>query len=178
MRRFSRALYPLVAAAALAMPTQAQSVNTLAVSWVVNCADSNAAAAPLLTLPMGTYVVTAEGACSLSFPQSHTVPVTTCVSPVNTLPCVDTGIRVNQVPGATCNVSAGAAFASTCTPVGYVPGPCTVGTIVINESRCLDIGGVAGVIAHGGGSMTARMVDTFYGDNAGAFVVTAVWTPL
>lgn len=47
----------------------------------------------------------------------------------------------------------------------------------MNE-QCL-AAGTAGVVGHNGGAMTARVVDAGDGtDNVGAFVVTAVWTPL
>lgn len=121
--RIARFVAPAAAVAALALPqSPAQAVNTLAYSWVVHCNNLQQQPTPLLELPKGTYAVTVEGACTFGVTTTHSVPVSTCVNPLQSLPCVNTGAQVNNVPGATCYVGVGAAVAQTCSPGVYTTG--------------------------------------------------------
>ena len=181
MSRITRFAMPALAMAALAFPpSQAHAVNSLAYTWTIDCANPNATSTgPLVTMASGTYLVTVTGACSYGVDTTHSVPVTTCVSPVNTLPCLDTGMSVNNVPGYTCVVGGGIAHAATCpTPGAYVSGCGGSFTVVVNEQCLSAVPNQAGLISHGGGAMTARTIDSGHYNNIGAFVVTAVWTPL
>jgi hypothetical protein len=181
MIRLTRVLAAAAAVAALAMPQQAQAVNTLAFSWVIDCNVSGNQYAPLVTMPTGRYVVTVAGACTYGIDDTHSIRVSTCgVSPLPAGPCVDTGASVNGVPGTTCYVGGGIGYVQTCAPPGaYLPGCGGIFTVTV-EGQCLNlVPHHVGIVDHtNGGAMFATAVDSFYGDNIGAFVVTAVWTPL
>ena len=170
-----RILMPLTAVAAFAAPVQADAVNVPAITFAVPCTSSSTSTGSLgITLPSGTYAVTVEGACSIGFTSVHSIPLSTC--PVTGPPCVDSGGSVT-LPGATCNVSAGAVAVGTCYATSpHVNGCGHPGTVRVN-GQCLALQ-TAGLVTHGGGPMVAGVVDSNYGDNVGAFVVTAVLTAL
>ena len=182
--RLTRILGTIAAVAALALSAApAQAVNTLAYTFVVNCATGSASTGDLgVTLPSGKYLVTVAGACTFSnggTPAS--VPVDTCVHPLEGYPCVSTGAAVNSVPRAACIVSAGIAYEQVCNDRGVWQPLCDWWfTVKVNEQCLTTVPHTVGVIDHGGGAMTARVLDAAGSnwDNTGVFTVTAVWTPL
>lgn len=169
----------LLTAATLAVPHPAQAINTLAYSWVVDCANPSGASTGSLgiTLPSGIYLVAVEGACTYGTQTTHTYNVRACL-PNGANPCVNTGANVTGVPGATCIVGVSGVYHQTCDPNGvWLPGCGWWFTVQVNN-QCLSVQHTSGLISHGGGAMTARVLDGRYDDNVGQFVVTATWTPL
>jgi hypothetical protein len=178
MRRLLKSLVPLVTVLGTAAP-HAHAVSTLAWTFAVNCADANGTnsddVVPGLTLPAGTYVVAVAGACSVNASGSFTVPAgTPCSVPVaGAVPCV-TGINVNNVPGALCQVGNGTVSVQACAPANVHLNPCGSHTIAVS-GQCVPLD--AGLVTFGGGVMNATFQDSNYADNVGAFLVTVVWTP-
>lgn len=183
--RLPRVLWAAAAVAALAFPpAPAQAVNTLAYTFKVDCANPVNTSTADVTLPSGRYLVTVAGACTFSnSADPASVPVDTCVHPLESLPCVRTGASVDNVPRAACMVGAGAAYAYPCagTERGVWQPACGGWFTVLVNHQCLTtVPHHVGVVTHDGGSMVARVVDStgFHYDNVGVFTVTAVWTPL
>ena len=184
--RLTRILGTVAAAAALALPTApAQAVNTPAFTFTVDCETGFASTGSLgVTLPSGNYVVTVAGACSFADrPPASWVPVDTCIHPLGSLPCVSTGVTVSNVPRAVCMVGVGIVEAQACgdTARGVFQPLCDgYFTVKVDEQCLTTVPHTVGVIYHGGGAMTARVLDSTgdYWDNTGVFTVTAVWTPL
>ena len=182
MSRFTGVLAASAAVLAFSVPQQASAVNSPVFSWVVDCANPGNQYAPVVTtMPTGKYLVTVQGVCSFGFGTTHSLRVSTCgVSPLPAGPCVDTGASVNDIPGATCIVGAGPAHAQTCpAPGAYVPG-CGGSFTVTVEGQCLIGANLTGVVDHTNpfAPLYATVVDSGHADNVGAFVVTAVRTPL
>ena len=184
--RLTRILGTVAAVAALALPaTPAQAVNTPAYTFTVDCNRASATSTSELgvTLPSGNYLVTVAGACTFTHQGVATVPVDTCVHPVSTwgYPCVDTGADVNGVPRDVCVIGVGIVNTEECVgrPRGvYLPFCYGAFTVVVNEQCLTTVTHNVGFVSHGGGAMTARVLDSVHGDNLGTFTVTAVWTPL
>lgn len=180
--RLPRLLAPVAGLAALAFPpAPAQAVNTLAYTFTVDCRTGYATTGSLgVTLPSGRYLVTVAGACSFSAGGTGSVPVDTCVHPLEGLPCAQTGISVNNVPREACIVGLGIAYEQVCQDRGvWLPYCDWWFTVKVNDQCLTTVPHTVGVINHNGGAMTARVLDgsTLYYDNVGTFTVTAVWTP-
>lgn len=179
--RFVRILAPMAAVAALALPASpARAVNTPVYTFTVDCAVGTASTAGLgVELPSGRYLVTVAGACSYDGDIDRTVPVSTCLHPLEAYPCVNTGVSVSNVPGEACIVGAGTVYAQTCVDRGVWQPLCDWWfTVKVNDQCLTTVPHQVGIVQHNGGAMTARVVDGNYADNIGVFTVTAVLTPL
>lgn len=172
----ARASIPLLLLLAVAIvPQPAGAVNLPAYTLVVPCwASGGVSSGPLVTLPSGVYAVTIEGACDFGVATSPAIsqPVNTPCNapPVYNVPCVS-GASVD-VPMAACFLSVGVAY----TYCGISNGVANCHQYVAVNGQCFPLG--AGLLSHGGGSVSARYVDGHYADNVGAFTVTFTLTPL
>lgn len=177
--RLARLLIPLALAAGAAfLHASANAVQTLAFTFPVLCNDPiGFGTGGLLDLPSGTYVVTTVGACTTTGGAFGTTVGTPCDAPVTGTPLPCTSVNVNNVPGGVCNLSTGD-VRTICNPaMSVVRAGCGYYSIQIN-GNCVN--GQVATYWHGGGPMRVRFFDDgcCYGDNAGALLVTVVWTPL
>lgn len=158
------------------VPAPAQGVNTITYALVVPCWDADGVSSgPLVTMPSGIYAITITGACDFGthLAPGNSVPVNTpcSVPPVQNIPCIS-GASVD-VPAAACLVSASVVWTYCGAQTGVLS--CAQQHVVVNN-QCFPLG--TGLLAHGGGPVSARYVDSIYSDNVGAFVVTFQFTPL
>lgn len=157
----------------------AQAVQSLTYVFVVPCADEDGVLSDEgpgeVTLPDGVYAVAYAGVCAHGTNESTVISVSTpCSLPeVGAVPCV--GTTVNNYPPTLCRISTGTVEVTPCDPMLVSVNSCPL-TVLVNE-QCLN-GQHAGLIDHQGGAMKAQFSDSYYGDNAGYFIVTATWTPL
>jgi hypothetical protein len=178
MRRFLRVLAPLTIAAGLAIPAPAHALQSLAYTFVVDCANPGGTNS-LVGLPNGTYAVAAVGACAVNGSYPYTVGTPCSLPVVGTIPCVPSITTINNFPGQLCTTSIGGVFVSLlCGPLPNAGLTGCANLFIEIDGVCL--GGQAGLHfrAVGGGPMNVRFHDSLYTDNIGFFVVTVVWTPL
>jgi len=169
-----RLLACLGLAAVAVVPQPAGAVQTLAYTFAVNCADSvGTTTVSGLEFPNGRYAVAVVGACVTNIGSRSSMTVgTPCDLPVvGGVPCTST--TVNNLPWEACDVSTGSAGTRGC---NVVTSRCVEGLDILINGICVD--GQVAFHDHSGGPMTVRFSDSRYDDNAGAFLVTVVWTPL
>ena len=181
MRRVLRlALLVLLVGTIGVVTTQpAQSVQSLAISWLVPCDDTDGVdtmEALGIELPSGKYVAVAAGACLVDNDLPYNFGVTTPCSTSTTgpLPCV--GVTAQNVPGAACWTSLGIVTAQPCGGSGVSTTACGYLNVIVS-GECLILN-TAGIVTHEGGAMRAAFTDPVHADNAGFFLVTVSWTPL
>jgi hypothetical protein len=179
MRRLARLLVPALALlGSVAVAAPAHAVDSLAYTFVVPCASS-ANVVSLTGLPSGTYAATIAGDCAINAGSTNTGPITTpCLVAGVTLPCV-IGPTVANQPGVIChNTTSGVVVSEGCLSQSYVVLNGCASNYVEVAGQCLTLPTrQAGLVTHPGGPMSVRFVDTYYGDNLGAFLVTVVWLP-
>lgn len=183
LKRFTRVavLGALVAAVGIGTALPAHSLNPQTWTWVVDCRDAdgvNTTETLGTTLPSGVYLVSVEGACSHTGTGLQDLNVgTPCTVPlVGPVPCT-TAATIHNVPAAACSQDTTAGInVVPCSPALGQPPSCF--DTVLVDGQCL-VSGTVGLVTHGANTgMTARFLDTIYGDNTGFFVVTAALTPL
>jgi hypothetical protein len=178
MSRFRRVLALAAVAAGAAFPqTGATAVNTLTYTFPLLCSDAGGERSDEyvsgLTLPNGLYAVTVTGACTITVLGHSVAGATPCSAPVvGAIPCVNTGITVNNLPSAICGTSVSGTARTDC--------PTTAGLIACGHYSVRVAGGCvdgAGTVYHGGGVMSAQFVDDNFSDNGGVLLITVTWTP-
>lgn len=174
MRRSTRLLLPLAAAAGLVVPMSAHATNTLTYTFAVPCTGGTTSTPLGLGMPTGTYAVTVAGACIVDINNNpRTVGGTPCTVPVaGSVPCAEPV----TVDGLTLFGQVSTGGGNDVTTAGVTNFGCNVFSIKI-DGNCFaaQAGTYTRTIS---GAMTVQFVDGNYADNAGELDVTVTWTPL